>query len=145
MGSESEVNFKRFVDMRGGNAGQIPPPVALHMGFELTELEPGRIVLEMDVDERYHNPMGTVHGGTISDLADAAMGITHLTVLDADAGHTTLELKINFLKAMRKGRLRALATVKRTGRTIGLTECDVLDEDGNLIAHAVATQLILRG
>jgi uncharacterized protein (TIGR00369 family) len=145
MDEQTQDFFAQLNAQRRGRGGKLPPPIAATMGFELSDLGPGRAVLEMTVDERHHNPMGTVHGGTLSDLADAAMGLAHATQLDADASQTTVELKINFLRPLRKARIRAVATVKRAGRTIGLTQCDILDEQDRLVAHAVATQLVLRG
>lgn len=143
MSEDNQEIYDRLLALLSIKDAKIPPPVAKTMGFELTKLEPGKAVLEMDVDERHHNPMGTVHGGTIADLVDAAMGIAHLSVLKPGRGHTTLEFKINFIKAVRADRLRAMASVKRSGRTIGVTECDVLDSRGELVAHAVGTQLII--
>lgn len=145
MDERSRALFQQLSDQRRGRAGKLPPPVAETMGFALSSLEVGRAVLEMTVDERHHNPMGTVHGGTLSDLADAAMGLAHATQLDAEASQTTVELKINFLRPLRAARIRAVATVKRAGRTIGLTQCDILDDQDRLVAHSVATQFILRG
>ncbi len=145
MDTQSQAFFQQLSDRRRGRGGMLPPPVAETMGFELSALAPGRAVLEMTVDERHHNPMGTVHGGTLSDLADAAMGLANATQLDTDASQTTVELKINFLRPLRVARIRAVATVKRAGRTICLTQCDILDAQDRLVAHAVATQLILRG
>ena len=144
MDETSQALFARLGELRRQRKVRLPPPIAETMGFELAELEPGRAVLAMTVDERHHNPMGTVHGGTLSDLADAAMGLAHATQLDAEASQTTVELKINFLRPLRVARIRAVGTVKRAGRTIGLTQCDILDERERLIAHAVATQLVLR-
>ena len=72
--------------------------------------------------------MGTVQGGILAALADAAMGWAFMTTLGDGESYTTLEIKTNFLKAVRKGRLQARARVKKAGRTVGLVECDVVDE-----------------
>ena len=82
--------YAKLGEGRQGRGAKLPPPIAETMGFELSALEPGRVVLEMTVDERHHNPMGTVHGGTLSDLADAAMGLAHATQLDPEASQTTV-------------------------------------------------------
>jgi uncharacterized protein (TIGR00369 family) len=126
--------------------GKLPaPPVAQLIGFAPTSIEPGRAVVEMEVGQRHTNPMGTLHGGILCDLADAAMGIAYATTLEAGESFTTLELKINFLKPVWQARLRAIGHVVKRGRTVGLVECDVFDEQEALVARASSTCLTLRG
>ena len=122
-----------------------PPPVAQLIGFTLTDVEPGRAVIAFDADGRHANPMGTLHGGILCDIADAAMGMAYAATLDANETFTTLELKINFLKPVRKGRLVATGRVVKGGRTVGLVECDVLDDKEQLVARASSTCMTLRG
>ena len=122
-----------------------PPPVAQLIGITLSEVEAGRAVMVLDADARHANPMGTLHGGILCDVADAAMGMAYASTLDEGETFTTLELKINFLKPVWTGRLRAVGRVVSGGRTVGLVECDVLDEQDRLIARASATCLTLRG
>jgi uncharacterized protein (TIGR00369 family) len=89
--------------------------------------------------------MGTLHGGILCDLVDGAMGTAYASLLDDGESFTTLELKINFLKPVRTGRLEAVGTVVKAGRTVGLSECRVTDEGGSLVAHATSTCMTLRG
>ena len=125
--------------------GEFPaPPVADLIGFTLTSVEPGRAVIELDADRRHANPMGTVHGGILCDIADAAMGMAYAAGLDEGETFTTLELKINFLRPVWSGTLVAEGIVVQRGRTVGLTECSVTDEAGRLIARASSTCLTLR-
>lgn len=127
-------------------SGEVPPPpVATLIGFELVHVEPGKAVVELQADGRHANPMGTLHGGILCDIADAAMGMAYASTLTAGETFTTLELKINFLKPVWTARLRAEGRVVKTGRTIGLLECDVTDEEQNLVARASSTCMILRG
>src|SRR5580700_3232249 len=86
-----------------------PPPIGRLLGFAIKAIEPGRATFEMAVDERHHNPMGTLHGGIYCDLADAAMGYAYGAMLTDGEAFTTVELKINFLRAIRKGTLTAEA------------------------------------
>src|SRR5215471_7594814 len=86
-----------------------PPPVARLLGFVPKCIEPGHAIFEMEVDERHHNPMGTLHGGIYCDLADAAMGFAYAATLGKGETFTTIELKINFLRALRKATLTAEA------------------------------------
>src|SRR5438105_15007198 len=121
-----------------------PPPIGRLLGFTLKAIEPGRAVFEMEVDERHHNPMGTLHGGVYCDLADAAMGFAYAATLVEGESFTTVELKINFLRAVRKATLTAEAKVVKAGTTLGYVECDVKDETGKLVARASSTCMKLR-
>jgi uncharacterized protein (TIGR00369 family) len=122
-----------------------PPPIAQLIGFDLVSVKPGEALVEFQATEAHANPMGTLHGGVLCDIADAAMGIAYSSNLDEGESFTTLELKINFLKPIWKARLQAVGRVIKQGRTVGLVECDITDEKGNLVAHATSTCLTLRG
>jgi uncharacterized protein (TIGR00369 family) len=121
-----------------------PPPIARLLGFVMKSLEPGHAVFEMDVDERHYNPMGTLHGGVYCDLADAAMGYAYAATLGEGEAFTTVELKINFLRAVRKATLTAEARVVKAGSTLGYVECDVKDQAGRLLARAASTCMRLK-
>ena len=122
-----------------------PPPVATLIGFTLVSVEPGHAVIRLDADLRHRNPMGTVHGGILCDIADAAMGMAYAASLDEGETFTTLELKINFLKPFWTGKLIATGRVVTGGRTVGLVECDVHDDKERLVARATSTCMTLRG
>ena len=121
-----------------------PPPIARLLGFRPTAMEPGRAVFEMEVDDRYHNPMGTLHGGIYCDLADAAMGYAYAATLSEGETFTPVELKINFFRPVRRGKLIAEARVIKAGSKLGYLECDVKDQEGKLVAKAASTCLKLR-
>lgn len=121
-----------------------PPPIGRLIGFTLKSIEPGRAVFEMEADERHHNPMGTLHGGVYCDIADAAMGYAYAATLGDGESFTTVELKINFFRPVRKGRLTAEAEVVKAGGTLGYVECDVKDETGKLLAKAASTCMKLK-
>ena len=122
-----------------------PPPIAALLGFTLTSVGAGEATIELKVDERLANPMGTLHGGVLGDIADAAMGMAWASTLGEGETFTTLELKINFLKPVWSGTLLARGRVVKAGRTIGLVECDVLDAQDRLVARASSTCMTLRG
>ena len=124
---------------------RLPPPVAELIGLEVERMADGETVMSLVAEERHSNPMGTLHGGILCDLADAAMGMAYHSTLEEGESFTTLELKINFLRPFWTGRLVARARVVSRGRTVGMTECDVEDEQGRLIARATSTCLTLRG
>src|SRR5438132_10956417 len=120
------------------------PPISQFLGMTLATIEPGHAVFEMQVDERHHNPMGTLHGGVFCDLADAAMGYAYASTLGEGESFTTIELKINFLRAVRKAKLTADAKIVKAGSRVGYLECDVKDETGELVARAASTCMKLR-
>ena len=115
------------------------------VGFKMGAIENGHAVGHLDAGPQHANPMGTLHGGILCDLADAAMGMAFASTLKARETFTTLELKINFLRPVWTARLRAEATVVSRGRKVGYVECTVSDERDRLVAKAVSTCLILRG
>jgi uncharacterized protein (TIGR00369 family) len=132
--------------MRKAIAGEVPPPpIATLIGFRMTAIEPGRSRFELDADARLHNPMGTLHGGVLCDIADIAMGSAYASTLEEGESFTTLELKINFLRPVRAAHLIAEGNLVQRGRTVGLVECAITDERGRLIAKATSTCLTLRG
>src|SRR5258708_8398897 len=121
-----------------------PPPIAQLIGFELVNLELGKAIFELEASERHVNPLGTLHGGILCDIADAAMETAYASTLQVGESFATLELKINFLKPIWKAKLTAVGHVVKGGRTIGLCECDVFDEKQSLVARASSTCMTLR-
>ena len=101
--------------------------------------------MPVEAGEQHSNPMGTLHGGILCDLADAAMGMAFVSTCADGETFTTLELKINFLRPFWTGTLLAHGRVVHRGKTIGMTECDVTDADDRLVARATSTCMTLRG
>jgi uncharacterized protein (TIGR00369 family) len=120
-------------------------PIAALLGMSLVSVEPGRAVLEYDTSEKHANAMGTLHGGVLCAIADTAMGVAFFTVLKEEESLTTLELKINYLKPVWKGKLIARAKVVKRGKITGLVECDILDANNQLIARASSTYMAISG
>ena len=127
------------------NGERPAPPIATLIGFTLREVEAGRAVIDFEADARHANPMGTLHGGVLCDIADAAMGMAYASTLGDGETFTTIELKINFLKPMWTGKLVAIGRVVQGGRSVGLVECDVTDAGDQLVARATSTCMTLRG
>jgi uncharacterized protein (TIGR00369 family) len=125
--------------------GEFPPAIAKLLGFTLLSAESGRVTIAFEADHRHSNPMGTLHGGVLCDIADAAMGVAYSTTLAPDETFTTVELHINFLRPVWKARLRAGARMVRAGKVVGLVECDIFDERRRLIARASSTCMTLGG
>jgi uncharacterized protein (TIGR00369 family) len=124
---------------------KIPPPVAELIGFELVEAGNGKCTMRLEAQERHTNPMGTLHGGILCDIADGAMGMAFFSTLEEGETFTTLELKINYLRPFWTGTLLAHGSVISRGKTVGLTECRIVDDQQRLIAHATSTCMALRG
>ena len=129
----------------GMRTNEAAAPVAKLVGFRPISVEDGKAVFALEAGPQHANPMGTLHGGVLCDVADAAMGVAYASTLADGESFTTLELKINFLRPFKNGTLTATARVVKAGRTIGLTECDVTDPEGRLVARAMSTCMTLRG
>ena len=122
-----------------------PPPIAGLIGFTLSAVAPREAVIELVAGRQHANPMGTLHGGVLCDIADAAMGIAYASTLAEGETFATLELKINFLKPVWTAKLRAAGRIVKRGKTVGLLECDITDEQQHLVARASSTCMTLRG
>jgi uncharacterized protein (TIGR00369 family) len=120
-------------------------PAALLIRFEAKEIADGRATVILAAGPQHANPMGTLHGGILCDIADAAMGLAFTSTLAPEESFTAVELKINFFRPIWQAQLRAEGTVVQRGRTIGYVECDVTDEENRLVAKAASTCMVLRG
>jgi uncharacterized protein (TIGR00369 family) len=120
------------------------PPAATLIGMRLESFAEGEALVALEATAAHANPMGTVQGGVLAAVADAAMGWALMTILGENESYTTLEVKINFLRPVWAGRLEARGRVKSAARTVSLVECDVMSE-GKLVAHGVSTCMTLRG
>ena len=130
-----------FLDWAAGGE----PPIARFLGLRLSKYERDHSVIEFDAGPQHANPMGTLHGGILCDVSDAAMGTAWASGLIAGETLTTIELKINFFRPFRTGRIIAEATVLRRGKSLGYVECDIRDDEGRLLARAASTCMTLRG
>jgi uncharacterized protein (TIGR00369 family) len=120
-------------------------PVARLIGFEAKGVANGRATVVLAAGPQHANPMGTLHGGILCDIADAAMGIAFASTLAPEESFTTVELKINFFRPVWQGRLTAEGTVVHRGRTVGYVECTITDEENRSVARAASTCMVLRG
>ncbi len=120
-------------------------PIGELLGFRVEEVAGGRAVGSMRAGPQHANPMGTLHGGVLCDLADAAMGMAFVSTLAPDESFTTIALSINFFRPVWQADLRAEGRVVNRGKNVGYVECDVTDQDGKLIAKATSTCVVLRG
>ena len=126
-------------------AGELPrPPISDTLGFLLVEAEKGRVVFQGNPQHRHYNPIGSVHGGFHATLLDSCVACAVQTTLEPGQGYTTVELKINYIRALtdRVGPVRAEGKIIHAGKQIGTAEGKLYDADGRLYAHATTTCLI---
>jgi uncharacterized protein (TIGR00369 family) len=151
MGKLSNLEFFTKVAETGeapaeGSRFIYPPTIAKTLGFRLIEVGPGTATMELVADTEIHaNPMGTIHGGVLCDIADAAIGTAHATSLKEDESFTSLDLQINFFRPVWNGRIRAVAKPVNVGRQISRYVCDILRDDDKLVAQVTSTVMTLRG
>ena len=127
-------------------AGRIPPPpIARLMGFRIAQVGEGLAVFECEPGEQHYNPIGVVHGGLALTLLDSAMGCCVHTRLPAGTGYTTLEAKVNLVRAItaKTGLVRATGKVIHLGGKTATAEGRLEDAAGKLLAHGTTTCIIL--
>ena len=125
--------------------GDLPqPPIAGLMQFGIVSAEPGRVVFSCRPDESAYNPIGAIHGGLICTLLDSVTGCAIHSTLPQGKGYTSVEIKVNYLKAVRlsSGQLTATGTVVKSGSRVGFAEGVVTDASGAVVATATSTLLI---
>lgn len=130
---------------RIGN-GELPiPPVSATTGIMPIEVGDGWAIFQLEPGEWHYNPIGSVHGGILSTLADSALGCAVHTKLPAGTGYTSLDLTIKFTRAatIDSGLLTCEGRVVTIGRRTATAEATITDSNDKLIAHAVATCMLL--
>ena len=125
--------------------GDLPaPPILSTVGFELDEVEEGRVVFALEPGEHHYNPIGSVHGGVYATVLDSATGCAVHSVLAAGVGYTSLDLNVKFLRGMTTGtgRVTCEGRVVQRGRRTALAEASLTDSQGRLLATATSTCLL---
>jgi uncharacterized protein (TIGR00369 family) len=131
--------------IRGMIDGKYPaPPISRMLGMTMEEAEPGRVVFGYTATFDHYNPLGSVHGGIAATLLDSVMGCCVHTTLKAGTGYTTVEIKINYVRAMtdKTGPVKAEGKVINAGSRIATSEGRLTDSQGRLLAHGTTTCLI---
>ncbi|AMO94643.1 hypothetical protein CFter6_1950 [Collimonas fungivorans] len=125
--------------------GELPiPPIAQTLDFNLIEAEFGRVVFQGTPAMQHYNPIGSVHGGYFCTLLDSALGCAVQSALPKGSGYTTLELKVNLIRALtdKTGPVRAIGKVIQVGGRVGVAEANIVDAEGKIYAHATTTCLV---
>jgi uncharacterized protein (TIGR00369 family) len=120
-----------------------PPPVAVLLGMGIVDVQPGRVTFSLEIGEHLYNPIGSVHGGIFCTLLDSAMGCAVHSTLGPGQAYTTLELKVNLVKALTLNTPSVVATgqVISAGRRVVTASGQITGPDGTLYAHATTTCL----
>ena len=141
MKSVSGLEFLRRI-----SDGRLPtPPIAALLGFRLAEVSEGYARFEMTPEFRHYNPIGVVHGGLACTLLDSAMSCAIQTLVPAGSAYTTLELKVQLVRAItdKTGHLRAEGRIIHSGSRMGTAEGKLIDKDGKIYAHGTTTCIIV--
>lgn len=125
---------------------QYPTAISRLLQFRLVAIGEGMSAIEFEGDvTRHGNQQGTIHGGMLCELADAAIGTAHSTLIGAGESFTSLDLRTSFLRPVWSAKLRAHAWAEHRGRTISHYRCDIMRDDGKIVARTDSTVMTLRG
>lgn len=133
-----------FAQLQEMIAGGLKAPMGETLGFDLVEVERGTVVFEGRPNRSVYNPLGSVHGGYAATLLDSACGIATHSMLGANRGHTTLELKVSYLRGLSdaSGTVRATGRIISVGSRVAFAEAELHDGEGRLCATATSTLLV---
>jgi uncharacterized protein (TIGR00369 family) len=120
-------------------------PYYLLLGMEITEIREGESRIQMRFKEELTHPYRIVHGGAIASLADSAVAMALVSLVEPKDRITTIEFKINFFVPISKGELKAHAKIIHKGSKTAVGDVDVINEEGKLVAKVIATYSIMRG
>ncbi|WP_327371697.1 PaaI family thioesterase [Streptomyces sp. NBC_01217] len=123
-----------------------PPPFAGMLGVDLISVSEGSATFALTPAEHHYNTLGTVHGGVLSTLLDSAAGCAVHTMLPPGDAYTSLDLTVKFLRpvSLLTGRLTCTGSVEHLGRRTALARAAITDTQGQLVATALSSCLIMR-
>ncbi|MBV8468702.1 MAG: PaaI family thioesterase [Burkholderiaceae bacterium] len=142
---EQLAGLNGLMQLQAMIAGHLPPPpIALTLDFTLVEVAHGRAVFQGQPLLKHYNPLGTVHGGWFGTLLDSALGCAVHSAMELGQHYTTLEYKVNLVRALtdKVPRVRAIGTLTHLGRQTATAEARLVGHDGRLYAHASTTCII---
>ena len=132
--------------LQGLIAGRFPPPpIAKLMDIELVEVSAGHSVFSGQPGLQQMNPIGSIHGGFAATLMDAALGVSIHSMLPAGTTYTTVELSVNYIRAIQPdtGLLTATGTAIHVGQRLATAEARLEDTNGKLYAHGTTTCMVM--
>ncbi len=138
----SKTGLQQMQAMLDGLAPR--PPISETLDFLLVSIEDGRATFQGRPLFKHYNPLGSVHGGWFATLLDSALGCSVHTTMPAGRGYTTLEFKVNLVRALsdKVPLVRAIGHVVHRGRQVTTAEAELVGHDGKLYAHASTTCLL---
>ncbi|VVE34087.1 thioesterase [Pandoraea iniqua] len=123
-----------------------PTAISNLLGFRIVEIDAAKAVIELEANAEVHgNQQGTVHGGLLCELADAAIGTAHSTLMADGETFTSIDLKATFLRPVWVSRLTAHAWATHQGRTVSHYLCEIKRDDGKVVARVDSAVMTLRG
>jgi uncharacterized protein (TIGR00369 family) len=143
--AEQQMKMSGLEFVQGFVQGRLPlNTIARTLGYDITEVERGRVVVTAVPADNHLNPAGTVHGGFAATLLDSCMGLAIQSTLEKGSGSTTLEFKISFVRPItpETGAIKAEGKVINCGRRVGVAEGWITDGDGRLLVHGTTTCLV---
>ena len=147
VGADKQKEMSGLEFVQGLVDGTLPlNTIAETLGYDVTEVERGRVVVAVEPNGTHLNPAGTVHGGLAATLLDSAMGLAIQSTLEKGVGQTTVEFKISLVRPItpETGLITAEGNVLNCGRRIGTAEGRITDHQGRLLAHGTTTCLIFQ-
>ncbi len=133
--------------MRRVSTGEVEgAPMVKLLGMRMTEVDEGRVVIVAELRPEHENGLGIAHGGFAATLLDTALSCAVNTVMPAGKIFTTLEMKINFIRAVTRkaGPLTCIGTVVHAGNRTATAEGRIVDANGKLYAHGTVTCILFR-
>ncbi|MEO8192341.1 MAG: PaaI family thioesterase [Gemmatimonadales bacterium] len=141
-GREAAISLSGLEWLRAMANGSVPPPpLALLLGFQLQEIDKGRVTVGVEPAEFHYNPLGVVHGGLAPALFDTALGCAVQSLLPPAMAAPTMQLQINYLRpiTIATGKLSCVGEVIHLGKGSAVAEGKLTDRDGKLYAQATGT------
>jgi uncharacterized protein (TIGR00369 family) len=148
LGAKAAINMTGLEYLQAIERGELPPPpIMMTLDIRPNQVSEGSVSFKLTPAEYHYNPIGSVHGGVISTLVDSAMACAIHTLLPKGTAYTTLELKVNFLKPLKRDTGEVICEGKtiHVGGRVATAEARVVDEAGTLYTHATTTCLVMRG
>jgi len=142
---DRQKEMSGFAFVQGLVDGTLPlNTMAQTLGYDVSTVEKGRVLVTVTPSAAHLNPAGTVHGGIAATLLDSAMGLAVQSTLDKGFAQTTVEFKISLIRPVtpETGPIRAEGVVLNCGRRVGTAEGRLTDGNGRLLAHGTTTCLI---
>ena len=114
------------------------------LSMSIRDIGIGYSLLDIDVQKKHLQPFEAVHGGVFASIIDAAAFWAVFPEVDENVGMTSVDLKVNYLAPAQGGKLIARGRRIKLGKTLGLGEAEVINEENTILAHGTSTLIVLR-